>query len=94
MFLRDLWPNIISGCQLDMGKIEKNCAEVCMSWFYIEMSILMIKAEVAVQCGVSPNVSPKAQSCCSPSSKDGSIASLWRSWRRLLSQHFPIHGQI
>ena len=57
-FLRDLTPSCISDEPLDIEMVQETCVEVGMPWYYIETFMQKIKAEVVLQCGVSPTASP------------------------------------
>ena len=68
-FLRDLTPSSIGGEPLNIEKVENNCVEVGMPWYCIEKFIQKIKAEVALQQGVSPSASHKSQSATMATNK-------------------------
>ena len=59
-FLRELTPSCISGEPLDIEIVKETCVEVDMPRYYIETFIQKIKAEVVLQCGVSPSASPQS----------------------------------
>ncbi len=51
--------------------IEEHCVEVGMPWYYIETFIKKIKAEVVLQYGVSPSVSPRSLSATMTTNNSG-----------------------
>ena len=70
-FLRDLTPSCISDEPLDIEMVKENCVEVGMPWYYIETFMQKIRAEVVLQCGVSPSASPQSLSAAMTTNKSG-----------------------
>ena len=70
-FLRDLTPSCISDEPLDIEMVQETCVEVGMPWYYIETFMQKIRAEVVLQCGVSPSASPRSLSATLTTNKSG-----------------------